>query len=148
MDEAVFSKQTVEFICQTNGACQGVKWLKDGKPLAPHKIYKKYEMKTQFSTQHTLIVHDVTMFDQGIYTFKVIEMGAKIKTDIQSSRGASDNPISPRSPGDNLPVFSFDQSNSERNQSSINQTINSIREIREKRREDRKNYLYRLNSVE
>ena len=153
MDEAVFSKQTVEFICQVNTPCEGVKWLKDGKPVSPHKIYKKYEMTAQFGTQHTLIVHDVTMFDQGIYTFKVIELGAKIKTDTQTTRGVLDTSSeyeytisSPKSPDAlSLPVVNFAYPSLSEFQPLA--TSETSGETEGDEQGTTKPYLYRLHSV-
>jgi hypothetical protein len=82
-----FTKQSVEFIIQLTAPCTESVWLKDGRQIVTSgEANRKYTAAiSQGGIMHTLLVEDVYVADQGIYTFKVKETTTSTRYQIEGN---------------------------------------------------------------
>lgn len=114
LDDVKFSQQTVEFVIVLSAKAEDVVWLKDGRQVAPSdqpsgsrsdawQPSRRSSVPSKYSSSidksgliYTLVVSDVHVDDEGIYTFVVRrpdgdieERGPKITYNIEGSDQAN-----------------------------------------------------------
>ena len=71
-EELVYtSSQVVNFSIELSQPFHRVKWFKDGKQLYSGRKYRISEEEQ--GEKHVLEVNSVTVIDEGVYTFKILD---------------------------------------------------------------------------